>query len=340
MLRAIPTRALALVAALVLYTAGATESLASEVSLLIPVAPTSGSKYVLLENTVRAHLGTLPVQVVMREVEHLPDGSSPWQAGRDDSEVLLVAWLSIDESTLLTVVPSHDTAPRSRPLQQGDVTWFSRCDTVAAILRSEIEPLLATADFATPTPDAVADGVPPSSEPARSELALSLGYAPSVLSTGGPVLHGLSVEVGALFVDHLAISVAVGICEGASMAPLDDRTHLNRWPLRIGVGAQMAAGPVDLRADLAVVLDIWRIAELGYTPEDASALDAQVDAAFSPAFTVRIRLLPWLAPYLIAGADLYPRSREFLLNDEVLLSRGRVVPRLGAGVAILVRPKG
>ena len=309
------------------------------VSLLVPMVPASGSKYTLLENTVQAHLGTLPVQVVMRKVEHLPDDSSPWQAS-EDSDVLLVAWFSDDERTLLTLVPSDDETPRSRSLQGGDVTWLSRCDTVAVMLRSEIEPLLAAAAVTTTTAEEPAPEAAPVSRAARTELSASLGYAPAVLSTDGPYLHGLSIEMGALFVEHLAISVAVGVSQSAPFASLGERTHLDRWPLRIGIGAQVAVGPVDLRADVAVVLDIWRISNLGYLPEDTSALDDRVDAAFSPAFTMRIRLLPWLAPYLVAGIDLYPRNRVFLLDDEVLLSRGRAVPRLGAGVTILVRPRG
>jgi len=303
------------------------------------VGQAASPKYTLLKSTVQAHLGSLPVQVVTREVEHLPDVQVAGLTNEEGDYPLLAAWLSADDAFLLTLVPPLDRAPRVRRLRDGDVTWLARCDAIAVMLRSELEPLLAESGFVAPEPEEPVEPPAPLPRAPDVELALSFGYAPAVLSVEGPYLHGMSASLGVLFVGHLAFSVALGLGQGAHLDPLGDRARLGRWPLRVGIGAQAALGPVDLLGDLGLVLDIWRLMDLAYVPMDAAALGTGIDVAFSPAVTARFRILPWLAPYLTAGVDLYPRSRLFLLQQEALLQRDAVVPRIGAGIAILLRPR-
>jgi hypothetical protein len=335
---------------------------------VVVLAPDDGGDHEQLRHAIESHLSSYPVIVLL-----VQDGTSPEEGGareaeaRDllvSSQALSVTWVDGEQLSILTPA-LHDRVTTRRVPDAGE-GWAARCDAMAAVVLSELTTVFdegldaAVAEgqsgdggsieppedfrLRTPGPEtgpgsgrAPPDVVPP---PSRLGLALvlSAGYIPVRLSAAAPWVHGGSFGAGLAAGRHLEVDLGLDLTGGVPLGIPGNDGVLVRWPFRLGAMAVLPLGIVVLSGGVGAVIEVWQVRQLGYTPADDTATATRRDVGLTPLFRLRVFVLPYLAPYLEAGADLFFSSNRFVSHGSTVLERAAVVGRLAFGVSLLIPP--
>ncbi len=286
---------------------------------------------------VQAHVSSLGVIVEIASVEGSLDGAVA-MAQATEKSALCVAWLSpeLDHLTLMTPTLGEQVRVRELP-KEGD-GWLAKCDVVATLLHSELATLIGP--VSVPTESGVT--APPVAEPPPRKrvpvaMLLSVRWAPFILSSEGPFLQGVAVGAGVEIARRVTVTAGMGVVQPVDLEVGEAR--LGRWPGRVAVSLLLPRDNLELELELGVLLDVWRVLELGYAPAEEGAGDTHLDAAVAAAGRVRYRVTPWLAPFIEVGADIYAQRRTFALYDTTLLARDPALLRLGVGVTFLMEAR-
>lgn len=164
-------------------------------------------------------------------------------------------------------------------------------------------------------------------------LLVTAGYTLFSTSSAAPPLHGLGLGLGIRIGAHMGVRAEVDVGQAAPLTGPAGEGRLTRWPLRVSLTGETAIGRLDVAGRAGLLIDLSRIRDLGFTPSDPDVLLTQLDLGFALGVELRIRLLPWLAPFVSGGVDLYADRRSYLLYGEEVARRDTAVPRLVLGVA-------
>jgi len=258
----------------------------------------------------------------------------------ETDDVAAVTWLQDDHLHMLVPRLSPETTVRHVP--PTDEGWPARCELMAAMLVSELTPVLTT-DLPTAPVVAEAPEIPPETAPEPApptpprptvRPVASVGYAPALLSTDGPYLHGVHLGAGIAIGRHLDITVAAGLVESAPLDGAGPEAQLRRWPVRLDVCATVPLSVLDLGLSVGPILEVWRIQGLEAPAIDDRASGTQAAPALGLAFHLRIRATSWLAPFVIAGVDLHGANHNFLYRGTPILARAAAQPRLVVGIRL------
>lgn len=304
------------------------------VLILAPADEARSATYIDLQLAVWAHLSARPVTVVIHGIEEPIDGEVARRVV-DETGALSAAWLSDEGRTFCFLTPGLDPRPRVRAVPGDEEPWISRCEVMATVLHADVEQRLVELDEA-PTPTPVEEK--PSGPAIR--FVAGVGYAPALMSApGGPFLQGFSIGAGAQIGRHVGFRAGVDLVQSWSLGIPDSDAWLARMPIRLEATFVVPVGRFDLGGNLGSVVEITEVRDLDYEPADERAKVPQVAAGLSGALHARVRILPWLAPFLLVGADLYFADLEWMLSPDVLLRRDPIVLRLTVGVSFLVGPR-
>lgn len=281
-----------------------------------------------LRLAMEAHLSAHAVTVVLLQ-------SSPADAPvlAEAAGIAAVTWLQDD--TIHMVAPLLGREPTVRHVPPTDEGWPARCELMAAMLLSELTPIL-TGDL--PAQPAVADLRQPPAEvstaPTRPRVvpAALIGYAPELLSIDGPYLHGIDLGAGVAIGHHLEITLATALVECAPLDGAGAEARLRRWPLRLGVCASVPVSLLDLGLVAGPILEIWRVQGLDEPATDERTSSTQVAPGLGLAFQLRVRATTWLSPFVTAGIDIHASNHRFLYRGTPILERAATQPRLVVGV--------
>jgi len=308
------------------------------VLLLVPSDSPEPAAYDELLSAIKARLSTMPVEVLPLEMEREIDEDVALElAGMDDT--WSVVWLSPDTRHFFLLTPQLAPQPQVRPLTGDGEDWVSQCEAMAAMLFSELKLVIARAsiplevlDIEAPPPEPVVE--PPSSRPLI--LIATIGYTPVPLSRAGPVIHGLSVGIGARLGPYFGLWSGVDITQQVPLGINEGQAQVSRWPLRAAATVTVPLGRFEPGVNIGAVLEIVRLHDLGYEMADPGALDPHLAGGISAEVSARYRLWPWLGPFLCAGADFFFIERSVTLGGTALVRRERVVFRLVAGISVLI----
>lgn len=283
---------------------------------------------------VQAHVSSLGVIVEMASVEGSMDGATSL-AQATETSALCVAWLSPELDRLTLMTPTLGEQVRVRDLPAEGDGWLARCDVVATLLHSELATLIGPVTIPTEFGGtATTTEAPAPRKRTPVAMLLSVRWAPFILSSEGPFLQGVAVGAGVEIARRVTVSAGMGVVQ-----PVDldvDEARLGRWPGRVAVSVLLPQNSLELELELGVLLDVWRVLDLGYEPAEEGAGDTHLDAAVAAAGRVRYRVTPWLVPFIEVGADIYAQRRTFALYDATLLARDPALLRVGVGVTFLV----
>jgi hypothetical protein len=292
-----------------------------------------------LRGALQAHLSAWQVEVTLAEAE------SP----------VAELWLTADgHFGILT--PALSDEPILRAVPDTGEGWAARCEVMGTVARSVLEPVLAgtlpeaieTLDETDDDGDAPAvapreDGGIQTRSPARrphgAHLAVTAGYAPTILSGQGPYLHGATVGLGVGIGRHLEFGAEFALVETADLNVPTSDVALGRWPVRVHAAGIVGSDRLDLALKLGAVIEIWRIRDLDYETVAADLGELQTDAGFTVAARARLKPLPWLAPYAEIGVDLYPSTNRYLYLGNTQLRRSAAQPRVVVGLMVLLGPR-
>ena len=122
--------------------AGAWATATRSVAMLVESPGREEQPWEELREAIEAHLSPHAVSVRLVSL----DGRDPGAAARsqlDDPQVVAAMWLDRDEERLLLLVPVLGAEETPRAVPDGGEGWPARCEVLASILLSELEPLLA-----------------------------------------------------------------------------------------------------------------------------------------------------------------------------------------------------
>ena len=304
--------------------------------MLVPTAQATSPDAELFRLAAESQLAVHEVTALLMPVEGDIDVDQARRA-HALSGAIAVAWLTPWQDRLFLYIPALDEQPRQRPLPPPSEGWTAVSQAAATMKASELQPLLVAVDV-PPVEVVEPDEIEPEPVPVEprppGEGSFAAGYAPTLLSAQGPLLHGLGLRVTWLFEGRVGVHAGLDLCQPADLDPVDGRVV--RWPLRIGASAALDLGRgFDLLASLGAVLDVWHVRGLDYTPDDRRATQPNVDGALAWSGAVRYRVLPWLAPYVGLGGVAYFQPLEFQRYGDPVLQRDAVNLGFELGVAVL-----
>ncbi len=348
-----PGRVLSTLGLVLTLVAGGGARAAGEPAAVMVVAAAEdppGSPAEVLQHAVAASLSPYGVEVQLQRDGRGPlDELAAEMAGRD--EVIAALWLERDDPRLCLRVPALWVGARERPLPRSGDGWAADCHAISAIVLSELEPLLAGRldDPPQPAPGgertaASADEEVPEITPSEAEVPVSpagpevalvvgAGYLPVVIDRGAPYRSGLGLALGVLLGRHLELGAGVDLIQPADVTATLGGGWLARTTVRGVATGWLPLGPAELGLALGAVVERAQVRRLDYDPLDAGALEPRVHGAFTAALRVRVRVLPWLAPFAEGGADLYGTRLSVVDAGSELIGRAPVQPRLAVGIA-------
>lgn len=258
----------------------------------------------------------------------------------ETEDVAAVTWLQDDHLHVLVPRLGPDVTVRHVP--PTDEGWPARCELMAAMLLSEVTPVfttdLPTAPVVAEAPESPPETPPGQAPPAPSRPTVrpvaSVGYAPVVLSTDGPYLHGAHLGAGIAIGRHLEITLATSLVESAPLDEAGPEALLRRWPVRLDVCATLPLSILDLGLSAGPVLEVWHIRGLEEPALDERASGTQAAPAFGLAFQLRVRATAWLSPFIDAGIDIHGTHHNFLYRGSPILVRAAVQPHLVVGIRL------
>lgn len=297
-----------------------------------------------LLQALTARLAALAIPVLPRErPDHFDDTAIAELAAQQAAWSVL--WLSDDGSQLFVLTPELGDTVRARPLTGLGDTWVSKYEAVASVIYGEIQLAMTQATLAEqapappdvePEPDETGSGSDETGRGPAVSLTLSLGYAPTPLSAGGPVIHALALGAGVWIGPYLGVQANVDL---SARIPLDangGQASAGRWPVRLALAGRLSLGRFEPGGRVGAVVEVLRARDMGMTPADPDALGAHLDIGLALALRAVYRVLPWLAPSVGVGVDLFALDRRFLLEGDVLLHRPRAVIRLVVGLTFVL----
>ena len=299
-----------------------------------------------LRRAVEAHLSPYAVRVQSTAVPGLqttPE-ATPGPCGPDRVACI---WLDESSATLQMWIPSLGEHTRTRSLPDRDDGWLARCEMVASIVLSELEPVLggfpspppsatgaapsaAPSAEASPATSSVVEAAPPS--PPTIFLGLGVAYLPVLLSADAPYLHGLGLSAVAGIGPRFEIGLGFDFVQPLVLGPEYGDGRLIRQVLRAGVSANLGSGAVDLCLGGRVVIEFTRVAGLDYTPVDGSAVEMHERGGLGGFARIRLRPLQWFSLVAEGGADVYLTPLQLVDGDRELARRTTVQPRIAIGV--------
>ncbi len=349
---------------------------AHTVYLLAPGDPEGADDYRELWRAVQAHLTALPVSVRLMTVDEAVDDALALDLARD-TNALLVAWLSADRDKVHHLVPAQGDRGQSRDLGGAGEGWLDRCQVVAAMIHAELGDLevLQQATLEpenTESPGEASESSdqpetgPPVVDPAetapavtgndelarppgdggssprrtRAHLLISAGYTLFRPSSAAAALHGVGFGLGLRVGRHVGIHAGADLGQATPLAIDGGDGRIVRWPVRLSVTGEVALGRLDLTGRAGILLDVSRVTDLSFSPGDTTALDNRLDLGLALGVEARFRILPWLAPFVAAGLDLYDGNRTYELSSQPVASRGAAVPRLVLGATWILGETG
>jgi len=292
-----------------------------------------------LQLYIEAALSPFPVRV-----EYAPVPNSPGDAEEiaAQTDVLAVVWTAVDHGELTFLVPALGAGAISRPVSAASAT--ARFEIMSAILLSELMPVLVDVFGQPPpisppvvaepeiveAPDIVEE--PPTQPRLAVRFLISGAYLAVPLLPDHGYLSGLGLGLGVGLGPHLHITAGLDLLQPAEIALPGSPAEIQRWPIRLCAALVLPAGPLDLGPTFSGLAEIWRVNKLDYEPVDPEALEAKRNLGIAIAFRSRVRFAPWFAVYAEAGVDLFFAVDQVVYEDQVLLRRGQVQPRIAVGV--------
>jgi len=294
-----------------------------------------------LRTALEAHLRIYDVVVLLEGATH-PGADIAAVAAR--YRATAVVWLEDGDQRFGVLAPGLSSHPSLRHIPDTGEGWAARCEVMAAVLLSELSPLLAgpqpgplrpTGDALADPPVGEVDGGQSRTKPAVNGSA-SMAYAPTILAAEGPVLHGLALGLGLRFGRHLEFGLGFDAAQPARLDALGDDAALARWPVRLVVRGLLSAGSVEIGVGAGAVVEPWQVRGQDVQPAIAQIASVHVDAALALALRLRVVALPWLTPFADFGVDAFPGPNRYRLGGDVVLERAAVQPRLVVGVALWI----
>ncbi len=303
-----------------------------------------------LWTAIKAHLSVYPTRVTL-----IRDDGDPRAAVHASIEqgAQVVVWLT-DDDRLALFVPAQDGDPRYRPIPASDEGWASRCDLIATMVLSEIDPLLTgkvrleqpvTQPVDQPVVQPVVQPVPPpaADEPADvmatqtssiPSLWIGVSYLPVVMSTDGPYVSGLGLHAALIINRTVQIDLSADIVQPASFELAEGTGSLNRLPIRAGATLRYPLGGVDIGLAAAVIAEVWRVQAVGDQPVDPNTTDRSVAGGAMVAAHVHFKPTPWLSPFVVVGVDLYSMRIGIGVGEQELLHRPKAMLRAAVGAKV------
>ena len=330
------------------------------VALLVEIPDRAEQPWEELRRAIESHLSPHAVDVRLVPL----DGREPDVVAREqlvDPAVVAVTWLDQDEQRMLLLVPALGTNETPRAVPGGREGWAARCEVLASILLSELEPLLVGM-LGPPPVDAlepVVSETEPTCRTTESEAeardgfvdlerepdpgpevdapplvrpGLGVAYLPVLLSPSTPYRSGIALTGVAWLGRHVEIDVGVDIVQPCPLGLESGRGELARWTLRIAAAGITPAGRLDLGFAVGSVVEFVRVRDLGYAPLDPGALGRRIHGGLLLATRIRVRPVPWIALYAELGADLFFQATVVSGDGAELLRRTPVQPRIALGV--------
>ena len=299
-----------------------------------------------LRAAIEAHLSTYPTVVTTAR-----DVAAPEVVARTwfDRGAQAAVWLT-DDGRLALLAPALGAATRYRQAPDSGEGWASRCEMIAAMVLSEFEPLLeGRTGYRQPEPVQVETAVPPAppNEAERVETVASAtttvpspvrmwvgaSYLPILFSADGPYLNGLGLHGALCIGGAFQIDVAADVVQPAAFEWARGSGTLSRLPLRPGLTVRRSLGKFDVGIHAAAIVEVWRVLTTGYEPADPEAATRRVNGGVTFATRLRARPVPWLAPFVDLGIDLYPIRVGVGVGDLELLHRPRAMLRIAVGIS-------
>ena len=356
-------KTIALAIGLTLAASAARASTPRVVYVLAPGDLEQAAAYEELRQTLGAHLTGLEVGVRLLTVDGVIDGALATQIVAETSG-LAVAWITPDDFHLLT--PALGAEPRTRSLAGAGGEWIERCQAIAAITHAELEPVFEVPPAPSPLEEGVVevapvvaepvveDGIPADPEPATTDDATvthpatqrswavlaSVGYTLARPGVTAAPLHGVGLGLGARFGRHVGVRLGLDLSQTLPIVDAGEQARIARWPLRLSVSGEAAVRRLDVVGRAGLVVDLSRVRELGFEPADPAVVGVRADLGLTLAAELRLRVLPWLAPFIAGGLDVHTAALAYELGGEDVARRGAVVPRLMAGVAWIAGREG
>ncbi len=300
-----------------------------------------------LRRAIEAHLSPHGVEVRIVPLEDREPGATAADLSRDPG-VVAVVWLDAGDERLWLTVPALGERQDGRDAPDGGEGWTARCEVLASIVLSGLEPLLAGAIFAPPAgpdeadvtepvadepvADLEAESGPAAGDAPRVRVGLGVAYLPVWMSAGSPYRSGLAVTALGWFGRHLEVDVGLDLVQPTPLGLESGRGDLGRQMLRAAVVGVVPAGRLDLGFGAGPVIEFVRVRDLGYQPLDPGATDRRMHGGILLLARIRVRPVPWLALYADLGADLYGFETAVVDGDQELLRRAPVQPRIALGV--------
>lgn len=301
-----------------------------------------------LRQAVEAHLSPYTVRVLTRSVPDVP-ADTPEIRRLGGTDVAALIWLDAPGAILHLWIPSLGEQLRVRSVPDAPDGWLARCEMLASIVLSELEPALSDPP-PTPTPasdpgaasstttHAENDPVPPSvvdtgsSPTATFFLGLGVAYLPVLLSADAPYLHGLGLAVVAGIGPRFEMGLGFDFVQPLGLGPDYGDGRLVRRVLRAGLSANLGRGDVDLCLGGGAVIEFARVGGLDYLPLDGSAVEMHERGGIRGFARFRYRPLAWLSLVMEGGADVYLTPLYLMDGDVELARRTPVQPRIAVGV--------
>ena len=307
-------------------------SAAAEQAVVLSPAEMTPEQAEELRGALAAHLSAWQVDVLVGEGDGVAE-----------------LWLSGAQFGILA--PALSDQPILRDVPDSGEGWPARCEVLATVARSVLEPVLAgtlpveeedegVAPVVVPGP---ADGDINVSPPPRGPGAHHVvggGYTPTNQSAQGPYLHGATVGIGVGIGRHLEFGATFVIAQPADLNVPGSDVALARWPVRVYAAGIAGTDLIDLALVLGASIETWRIRDLDYETAETDIDTLQTDAAFTASFRPRLHATPWLAGYAEVGVDLYPTTTRYHYLGNTQLRRAAAQPRLSVGVMVLLGKKG
>lgn len=306
--------------------------------ILVPASRALDTSTEMLRLAACSQLAAHEVAVVSMPVEGEID---PLSASRSLklSGAVAAMWVAESGDVLFLLVPGLDDQVRQRPLPGADEGWAVTSHVAATMLASELQPLFVPVALPPPTPEAVEitdleGNDPDPSAPPRSVGMLSLAYVGATISRNGPWASGIALEGRWLLAGLVGPYLGLDVVSPIDLGEGDAR--LVRWPVRLGASCALPLGRrVDLMASLGLLVEVWHVRGLDQPPQNAQALQPNVEPGVAWSAGARWRALPWLAPHLEIGGTAHSRPLSFSRDGETLASRDAVNLRVVVGLSFI-----
>jgi len=304
---------------------------------------------------VSAHLHDVGAEV--RAVEPpalLGAEAEPLSSARtalEEHGALAAFWWNAETSSLHILTPELGDAPAVKLLTDTDGGWAARCDAMATVIESELVPLLEAAGTAAGRDqeqgdlalESITDLVKPVARPTPGgandggtlEVIGAVGWAPALLSTDGPFVHGAHLGVGLLLLRYVELALGLDLWTRPELPVSGRRIELVQWPVRLTATAQLPLDAWDLGLRFGAVLNTWYLRGLDYSAKDPDGAGPNLSAGVAASLVVRYRVREWIAPWIEIGTDLYAVQSRHVYDGETVIKLAYARPRACIGVAFV-----